>query len=219
MSGFSWWLADRVSILLEPGERKAVRGDLAESGEGGWQALAGMLGLVARRQAALWCDWRPWVALMLATQMGLQSTRQVARGAHSSAIYLWMYADNWRFADIGNTGFWRLMAHESGQFLWPFLLTMVCGLAMGMVIGMGARRNTQVAGALVWAVLGVANIAEIPRGPSGVNQAVFEFAFYRTIYPFIVHTAFFLLPSVWGMRWGKKFWTTVVSDLGLGTKN
>jgi hypothetical protein len=219
VSGISWWLADRVSLLLESDERKTVRGDLAESGESGWQALAGMLGLVARRQAALWCDWHPWFALMLATQMGLQLTRLVARGAHTSAIYLWMYVDNWRFADVGNSGFWHLMAHESGQFLWPFLLIMVGGLAMGWVIGMGARRNTAVAGGLFWLIMAVANILDIPRGPYGVQHEVFELTFYRTIYPLIVHTAFFLLPSVWGMRWGRKFWTAVVNDLSVGTKN
>jgi hypothetical protein len=217
MSG-AWWLADRVSLLLEPEERKIVRGDLAESGESGWQAFAGMLGLVARRQAALWWDWRPWIALMV-IPLGLQVTRLSVRWAHTSAIYLWMYADNWRVADVGNSGFWSLMAHECGPFLWPCFLIMVCGFAMGFGVGICARRNTEVVGALVCIAMAVANIADIPRGPYGVNHAVFDLAFYRTVYPFIVHTAFFLFPAVWGMRRGKKFWTAVVNDLALGTKN
>lgn len=63
MTRICWWLVDVVSQLLEPNERDAVRGDLAESGETGGQALRGLLGLVVRRQAALWKDWRPWLAL------------------------------------------------------------------------------------------------------------------------------------------------------------
>ncbi len=50
--------------MLEPDEREAVRGDFAESGETSGQALRNVLGLVLRRQAALWKDWRPWLALV-----------------------------------------------------------------------------------------------------------------------------------------------------------
>jgi hypothetical protein len=64
MTGIYWWLVDVVSRTLEPDERTAVRGDFAESGETGGQALRDVVGLVARRQAALWKDWRPWVALI-----------------------------------------------------------------------------------------------------------------------------------------------------------
>jgi len=57
----AWWVVDIVSRLLEPDEREAVRGDLTESGARGGQALRDVLGLVVRRQAALWSDWRPWL--------------------------------------------------------------------------------------------------------------------------------------------------------------
>jgi hypothetical protein len=55
-------LPERVSRLLEPAEREAVLGDLEEAGEGPWQALAQIAGLVLRRQAGHWRNWRPWVA-------------------------------------------------------------------------------------------------------------------------------------------------------------
>jgi hypothetical protein len=63
MSRLCWWLVELVSRLLEPAERETVRGDLAESSETGERALRGVLGLVVRRQAALWRDWHPWLAL------------------------------------------------------------------------------------------------------------------------------------------------------------
>lgn len=122
MSGGGWWLADRVSLLLSTEERDAVRGDLAESGEGGREALAQVLGLAARRHAAGWKNCRPWCALLLATGMGLKLVRQSAPLIHRSATYAWMYLANWRMADAGNTGFRRLLLRESAQILLSGLL-------------------------------------------------------------------------------------------------
>jgi hypothetical protein len=62
LSGLGWRLVNVVSELLEHDEREAVTGDLAEAGETSWQSLLDVLGLVVRRQAALWKNWRPWLA-------------------------------------------------------------------------------------------------------------------------------------------------------------
>jgi hypothetical protein len=63
MNRICWWLVKALSETLEPGEREAVHGDFAESGETGAQALRGIAGLVVRRQAELWKEWRPWLTL------------------------------------------------------------------------------------------------------------------------------------------------------------
>ena len=39
-----------------------VLGDLAEMDCDVWRGLGDVLGLVARRQLALWRSWRPWAA-------------------------------------------------------------------------------------------------------------------------------------------------------------
>jgi hypothetical protein len=62
MTEMAWSLVDVVSRLLEREEREAVQGDLAEAGENAWQGLWDVLGLVIRRQALLWKNWRPWLA-------------------------------------------------------------------------------------------------------------------------------------------------------------
>jgi hypothetical protein len=62
MTRIAWSLVEAVSQLLERDEREAVRGDLAEAGESAWQGLAAVAGLVIRRQALLWKNWRPWLA-------------------------------------------------------------------------------------------------------------------------------------------------------------
>jgi hypothetical protein len=60
--GIGWRLVAVIAQLLGREEREAVQGDLMESGESGWQALLAVLGLVIRRQAGAWRNWRPWLA-------------------------------------------------------------------------------------------------------------------------------------------------------------
>ncbi|HEY4988492.1 MAG TPA: hypothetical protein VII09_01725 [Opitutaceae bacterium] len=62
MKGYSQPLVECIARLLERDEREAVLGDLAETGESAWRASLQLAGLVVRRQAALWRDWRPWIA-------------------------------------------------------------------------------------------------------------------------------------------------------------
>ena len=45
MTRICWWLVDKFSRLLEPAERDAVHGDVAESGETGGGALVEVRGL------------------------------------------------------------------------------------------------------------------------------------------------------------------------------
>jgi hypothetical protein len=59
-----WWLLSFLALALEPDERDAVLGDVAESGKSGYVAIPDLLGLIVRRQAGLWMIWHPWVALV-----------------------------------------------------------------------------------------------------------------------------------------------------------
>ena len=56
------WLVGLVSRLLPPEEREIVQGDLLEAGESTWQSALAVLGLIIRREVALWRNWRPWLA-------------------------------------------------------------------------------------------------------------------------------------------------------------
>ncbi|HYZ83122.1 MAG TPA: hypothetical protein VE621_01895 [Bryobacteraceae bacterium] len=57
-----WRCVELISHLLSPSEREMVLGDLAEAGESGTQAFFSVTGLILRRQASLWRNWRPWLA-------------------------------------------------------------------------------------------------------------------------------------------------------------
>jgi hypothetical protein len=61
-TGTSSQLVDLLSRFLSPEEREVVQGDLLEGGESAWQSLLAVVGLVIRREAALWRNWRPWLA-------------------------------------------------------------------------------------------------------------------------------------------------------------
>jgi hypothetical protein len=58
--GWAW--VEAASSMLGRDEREAVLGDLIEAGEGAWQALLAVLGLVLRREAKVWKNSRPWIA-------------------------------------------------------------------------------------------------------------------------------------------------------------
>jgi hypothetical protein len=62
VSGTGWRCIEAAAAFLQPLEREAVLGDLAETDCGAWRGLSDVLGLAARRQLALWRNWRPWAA-------------------------------------------------------------------------------------------------------------------------------------------------------------
>ncbi|MGH9696294.1 MAG: hypothetical protein ACRD5Z_19255, partial [Bryobacteraceae bacterium] len=120
-----WWCVELASHALEAPEREAVRGDFAESGETGGQALRGLLGLIMRRQAALWKGWGPWAALLgLVVPLGMMLSR-VARGAAAeSAIYAWLYVDNWTTGYLA-AGFRQDLIHYVATFALSYL-ALIC---------------------------------------------------------------------------------------------
>jgi hypothetical protein len=99
MSDIGWSVVDVFSRFLENDEREAVRGDLAEAGEDAWHGFVDVLGLIVRRQAALWKSWQPWLAafgLALPASfllMGFSvSVSRCYQRAMSAGPELWMLA-------------------------------------------------------------------------------------------------------------------------------
>ena len=126
MTRVCWRLVDILSLMLHPGERDVVRGDLAESGAAGSQALRDVLGLVVRRQAAPWMHWRPWLTLVsLVVPLGMLLSVTSRSTADGSAIYFWMYANNWKWGDLGNAGFWHAFS-ETVALVFKGYSTLVC---------------------------------------------------------------------------------------------
>jgi hypothetical protein len=219
MTRICWWLVDHLSRLLEPDEREAVRGDLAESGETGGQALRGVLGLVVRRQAALWKHWRPWLALVgVVVPFGMLLTLVSRATANGSAIYIWLYANNWDWTFLENAGFRHDLAYFSAGVFMSYITLMCWSWTSGFVLGSLSRSTIPVNGALFCLVL---LLAELPGAPQYIGHApllyrvravespspVFALAFYRVMFPLIVQAVLVFLPSLWGMRQGRRLVT------------
>jgi hypothetical protein len=143
MTRVAWSLVDAVSQLLEPDERESVRGDLVEAGETVWRALLDVLGLVIRREAALWKNWRPWLA---AFGLALPSSF-LLMGFSLSVSHAYQ-----RF--IGPT-----ILHATGLTVGPGFSLLLCNVFLlagwswtgGFVVGSLSRRTVWVSAALSFA--------------------------------------------------------------------
>ncbi|MGI9073879.1 MAG: hypothetical protein ACR2JB_21765, partial [Bryobacteraceae bacterium] len=115
MTRSCWRWVDIASRLLEPDERDSVLGDFAESGETGGQALCGLLGLIVRRQAALWNDWRPWLTLgSLVIPLAWLLSIASRLTASTSAVYVWSYVNNWDWTLLKYGTFWYVLRDSTG---------------------------------------------------------------------------------------------------------
>ena len=204
MTRAHWWLVDRLSRTLESDERDAVCGDLVESDISGGQALRDLLGLVARRQAALWNSRRPWLALIaiavpLATVLSL-GARMTADG---SAIPIWMYVNNWTMA-LESPGARQDLFDNGASIFNRYLILAICSWACGFILGFVSRRTIPVNGPLFCLVVLFTGLlpAFLPGRYHYSNAAVFSGTFYSAIFPLLVQTALVLLPAVWGMCQG-----------------
>jgi hypothetical protein len=137
MTGMVWSLVDVFSRLLEREEREAVRGDLAEAGESAWQALWDVLGLVIRRQALLWKNWRPWLAAFGLALPG--SFLLMGFSLSVSSAYQRIFDPK---ITVG-AGFWLLACN--------ILLLIAWAWTGGFVVGSVSRRTVWVSAALSFA--------------------------------------------------------------------
>ena len=64
MSATGWSIVQTAARLLERDECDAVLGDLLEAGDGAWNGLLDVVGLLIRRQLKLFKSWRPWLATL-----------------------------------------------------------------------------------------------------------------------------------------------------------
>jgi len=228
--------------MLESGEREAVRGDLAESGETGGQALRHVVGLVIRRQVSIWTDWRPWLTLMgLVVPLGLLLSVVSRRTASLSAVYIWMYANNLDPSLFELRGFWYQFADTFAEIFKMYLALGCWSWTSGFVLGSALRGIwlnkllfclMLAFGVLLGAPLYVAYfehyllltrfpvLAHQPHQRDPVNALIF----YRVLFPLIVQAVLVLLPALWGMREGARavrlrpflrtiLWTAAIASL------
>lgn len=207
-------MADAASLMLDSAERDAVCGDLAETGESGWEALREVLSLVVRRRAACLRDWRPWLTLAsLTVPLGVLVSLMSRRTADGTAIYLWLYVNNWDWTDIHNSGFWRELAACAPGLLLSYLALACWSWTTGLLVGCFTRRILWLSGGAFLVVVLAVGIFGIPRSFDHIlvlqrardflnNAAVFLEVFYRQVFPQFLQLLLVVLPATIGMRQG-----------------
>ncbi len=205
MTQICWWLVDIVCRTFEPAERIVVRGDIAESGETATYALydVDVAGLFARRQAALWTDWKLWLTFVgLVVPFGWMLSGVATWVADGTAIPIWMYANNWTWTYVTNQAFRLDLIHHSFITAKHYSTLFCCSWTCGLMLGVLSRRAIPVIAAMFCLMLVVRGIISVPQLRGQGHEAVFSLVFYSVIFPLIVLTMLVLFPALWGMRAG-----------------
>ena len=197
MRRFGSVLADLAATLLEPQERDVVRGDLAECGVNGWRAFHEVLGLVARRQAALWSDWRPWIAVIaIVVPIGLMLSYASRWWADAYAIDIQIYTQLWDISYLKYPGWPR----ELALVFWSGTISAAAlagwSWACGYVLASLSRRTVWTAIALLALILflGTLGTATIARA----NAGAFTGHFFGVVFPRLIRFFLVMLPALWG---------------------
>jgi hypothetical protein len=216
MTRICWWLVNQMSRVLEPAERDAVHGDFAESRETGAQALRDVLGLVVRRQIALWHDSRPWLVLVgVVVPFGLLISLVSRRVAEMEAVYAWMYFDNWDWALLEHRAYWIILG-QIARLVSPEILVLIClAWTVGFALGALSRPTIPVNGALFCVALLFGEFVAVPWYTQLQLHALFgpqlprledadagSLTFYKAMFPLLVQIVLVLLPALWGMSKG-----------------
>lgn len=137
-----------ISGLLTPDERDAVLGDLAESQERPAQALISLSGLIIRQQAALWIDWRPWLALV--GIVAIIGPRLLSMAwAVSTPVFIDLQIF-WKYGSFYSSGL--TPSEEIITFLSQVLGLVFWSWTSGFVMGALARRTIWISGTIILAI-------------------------------------------------------------------
>jgi hypothetical protein len=209
-------MVDAASLLLDSAERDAVCGDLAESGESGSRALREVLSLVVRRRAAGLQGWRPWLTIVgLTVPLSVLVSLQSRRTADGTAIYLWLYVNNWDWTIIHNSVFWQELAQCAPGVLLSYLALACWSWTTGLLVGFFARRILWFSGAAFFVVALAVGVFGVPLFFDHIlvlqrardfhnNAAVFIEAFYREVFPQCLQLLLVVLPAWRGMLQGRQ---------------
>jgi hypothetical protein len=200
------WLVDQISRLLDADERDVVRGDLAEWRVTDGRAIRDLFGLVIRRQAALWVDWRPWVTLAaLVAPLGMVLSVASRQWSNTTAIYAWLYVNNWTWGYIASPGA-RLDLLQTGANLTIQWLALICwGWTIGYALASLSPRTLWLNGLSFALVLFGGTLGSTTAGlRNPANAAVFSLTFYRAVFPAFLRIVLVLLPALFGAAQGLK---------------
>jgi hypothetical protein len=193
-------LVELAARLLEPDERDAVLGDLAEAGEGGVSTLLGVLGLVARRQAGLWGDWRPWLALV--GLVGLVAPRLWNISSGLGMDLFMNIRTYWSYGSLNASG--MTVSEEVVLTLCQLLGLVFWSWISGFVLGALSRRTIWTTGTLYYFHLWLYPLSAAWyawKFGSGHYSAL-PMLLLEIVIQMALYAALFMMPSLIGLRQG-----------------
>jgi hypothetical protein len=199
-----WWLADLVSRLLDEPERDVVRGDLAECGAGACRTLHEVFGLVLRRQAANWVDWRPWFALLGAVlPIGLllsHASRWWGVTAGNDLANYWVL---WDFSYLAYPG-WRNDVIRMAVWVGGAWVTLVgWSWTTGFVVGRLSRRTRWLVASIFVLVIVAGTWGTVTTAQRAANPSL-QYHLVFVVFPRLVRTFLVILPMLLGASRGSK---------------
>jgi hypothetical protein len=193
---------EQLGRLLEPDERDAILGDLAEGKASPLRALFELSGLIIRRHSERWRDWRPWLAVVtIVVPVGATLSHVARWWADVDAIYAWAYVSNWTGAHLDSPGARTDLIHHTTRFLLHCLTLAAWSWTAGTALGLIARRTLSVLGPLfcltvVFATLGTMTTARA----NAANAAIFSTLTYDVVFPWALRVVLVMAPAILGMR-------------------
>jgi hypothetical protein len=206
-NALAWSLVNHSLHLLDPDEREALCGDLAESGDSALQALGSVLCLAVYRQSILWRRSSPWLVLVFfVLPVGVLLSLAAREHAGTSAIYLWLEVNNADLSLIRSAGYWYTLWQVLPSLLLPCLSLGCVAWMAGVLLSDISRRSLWINGALFCIVVLYANTSASASQAYpftfDCNAAVHANTFYRSVFPVLFLSICILLPAILGMRQG-----------------
>jgi hypothetical protein len=172
-----WPLVEFAAAPLGQEERDAVIGDSLEAGDSLWKALAGVLGLVLRRQLLRWRSWRPWFATFLLALPACYLLTHVSFSVVCTYERLMgMKVGHW--APTGHEGFLMLLCHIFLLITWSW--------TSGFAVGSLSPRT-------LCSTIAVSGVTFLPYGMHLRFDSIS--AYYSLL---------FVAPAIWGILRGKR---------------
>jgi len=189
--------------------------------------------LIARRQAALWTGWRPWLVLAgLVFPLGFVFWHLSRNVSDQTAVVILPYARDWQWHDLSNAVFRQVLFRYAGSAFIEYCGLFCWSWSIGFVLGSASRRSRPAHG-ILFGLLSLFGGFALGSGPldlelpeNRLHSAVPETAFYQMVLPAIVRACLVLIPLLWGMARSSRIarhrptirstiWISAAASLGL----
>src|SRR5262249_28293924 len=123
------------------------------------------------------------------------------RNAHTNAIFLWLYLNNWDTGMLELRAFRLELLKTTSDLIVSWIGLALWSWAAGRALA-AASPETRHVSAAVFAMLLFSQLSLTGRtgGTHGANDAVFTLAFYRVVYPLVVKTLLVMMPCWFALR-------------------